>query len=318
MSGGKSDVPQIFDRALLWERRRRLVARAGQGGGNVPDFLLQHVCDDICERLSFVQRTFASALVAGALNGVAGRALIERCGVSKVVDVEPVAGLRAQCSGEPVAGDEEALPVQGEAFDLAISALALQFVNDLPGALAQIRRALKPDGLFVGVILGGATLRELREAMLMAEGELTGGASPRVAPFADVRDAGGLLQRAGFALPVSDAETVTVSYASALDLMRELKAMGATNVLHERSRVPMTRGLLFRAAEIYGARFGGDDGRVPATFEFVTVTGWAPDESQQKPLRPGSARVRLADALGVAEVPAGEAVGPGEGDGGDD
>jgi hypothetical protein len=164
-----------------------------------------------------------------------------------------------------------------------------------------MRRALRPDGLLLAALLGGATLRELRDAWLTAEGEISGGASPRVAPFADVRDLGGLLQRAGFALPVVDSETVTVTYADPLALMRELKAMGTSNMLVARRRQPVTRGLVLRAAEIYADRFGAADGRVPATFEIITLTAWAPDESQPKPLRPGSAQTRLADALGVKE-----------------
>jgi NADH dehydrogenase [ubiquinone] 1 alpha subcomplex assembly factor 5 len=165
----------------------------------------------------------------------------------------------------------------------------------------QMRRALRPDGLLLAALLGGATLHELRDAWLTAEAEISGGASPRVAPFADVRDLGGLLQRAGFALPVVDSETVTVTYADPLSLMREIKAMGASNMLASRRRQPVTRGLVLRAAEIYTDRFGAADGRVPATFEIITLTAWAPDESQPKPLQPGSAQTRLADALGVKE-----------------
>ena len=182
-----------------------------------------------------------------------------------------------------------------------MSALALQLVNDLPGALVQIRRALKPDGLLLAALLGGDTLKELRQAWLVAEAEVMGGVSPRVAPFADVRDLGALLQRAGFALPVVDSETVTVTYPSPLALMREIKAMGASNMLTSRRRVPVTRRLLARASEAYLERFALPGGRVPATFEILTLTAWAPDESQPKPLRPGSARTRLADALGVPE-----------------
>jgi NADH dehydrogenase [ubiquinone] 1 alpha subcomplex assembly factor 5 len=165
----------------------------------------------------------------------------------------------------------------------------------------QVRRALKPDGLLLASLLGGETLKELRQAWLAAEAELTGGASPRVAPFADVRDLGALAQRAGFALPVVDSETVTATYASPLVLMQELKAMGASNMLVARRRRPVTRGLLLRAAAIYAERFAAADGRVPATFEILTLTAWAPDPSQPKPLRPGSAQTRLADALGTRE-----------------
>ncbi|MFN0217743.1 MAG: methyltransferase domain-containing protein [Hyphomicrobium sp.] len=207
---------------------------------------------------------------------------------------------------EAILVDDGALPFETESLDLVASALTLQLVNDLPGAFAQIRRALKPDGLMLAALLGGETLKELKESWLVAEDETTGGASPRVAPFADVRVLGGLLQRAGFALPVADSEIVTARYNSALALMRELKGMGASNMLSARRRMPVTRALLMRAAAIYTERFSDPDGRVRATFEIITLTGWAPHESQQKPLAPGSATARLADALGVAEQPAEE------------
>jgi SAM-dependent methyltransferase len=200
-----------------------------------------------------------------------------------------------------VVAEEDALPFADASLDLVVSGLSLQLVNDLPGALVQIRRALKPDGLLLASLLGGTTLKELREAWLAAEAEISGGASPRVVPFADVRDMGALLQRAGFALPVVDSETVIVTYANPLALMQEIKAMGASNMLIARRRTPVTRALLLRAAEIYAERFAGFEGRVPATFEILTLTAWAPDESQPKPLRPGSAQTRLADALGVSE-----------------
>ena len=187
-----------------------------------------------------------------------------------------------------------------------VSALALQAVNDLPGVLVQIRRALKPDGLFMAALFGGDTLSELRQSFAQAEAEIEGGASPRVAPFADVRAMGALLQRAGFALPVTDTERVTVRYASPLAWLRDLRRMGATNPLAERRRVPLRRATLLRAMEIYGERFADPDGKVRATFEIVWVSGWAPDASQQQPLRPGSAKTRLADALGAVEVGAGE------------
>jgi hypothetical protein len=188
--------------------------------------------------------------------------------------------------------------------------LSLQLVNDLPGVLAQVRRALKPDGLLLAAMLGGNTLFELRTALLAAEEEVEGGASPRVAPFADVRDLGGLLQRAQFALPVVDAETVVVTYADPLALMRELRGMGAANVLRARSRKPLRRATLLRSLEIYAQRFGLAGGRIPATFEILTLTGWAPHESQQKPLQPGSAKMRLADALRTTEHPAGDIARP--------
>lgn len=191
----------------------------------------------------------------------------------------------------------ETIPLEPETLDLAVSILSLQEANDVPGMLVQIRRALRPDGLFLGAMAGGDTLRELRESLLAAEAELTGGASPRVAPFADVRDVGALLQRAGLALPVADVETVTVRYGDMFSLMRDLRAMGVTNTLVARSRRPATRGLFLRAAEIYAERFADPDGRIRATFSILWMSGWAPDASQPKPLRPGSAKVSLASVL---------------------
>jgi SAM-dependent methyltransferase len=205
-----------------------------------------------------------------------------------------------------VACDEEALPFALGSLDLVVSGLSLHLVNDLPGTLAQIRHALKPDGLLLAALLGGETLRELREAWILAEDEILGGASPRVAPFADVRDLGSLLQRAGFALPVVDSDVVTVTYSSPLALMREIKAMGASNMLVTRRRTPVTRRLLTRASQVYLERFGLADGRVPATYDILTLTAWAPHESQQKPLAPGSAQARLADVVGVRERRANE------------
>ena len=205
-----------------------------------------------------------------------------------------------------VVADEEALPFRDGALDLVVSALSLQFANDLPGVLVQIRRALRADGLLLAALLGGDTLTELRQAFAEAEAEMEHGISPRVAPFADLRELGALLQRAGFALPVTDVDRVSVRYASPLALMHDLRRMGATNVLTERQRKPLRRATLMRMIEIYGERFADPDGRVRATFEIVWLSGWVPHESQQQPLRPGSAQHRLADALGTKEQPAGE------------
>ena len=205
--------------------------------------------------------------------------------------------------------DEEALPFRDASLDLVVSALALQFVNDLPGTLIQIRRALKPDGLFLAAMIGGDSLTELRAAFAEAEAEVEGGVSPRVAPFADLRDLGALLQRAGFALPVTDVDRVTVRYASPLALMHDLRRMGAGNALTERRRTPLRRATLRRMLEIYAERFADADGRIRATFEIVWLSGWAPHESQQQPLAPGSAKTRLADALGTREISAGEKAG---------
>jgi SAM-dependent methyltransferase len=264
------------------------------------DFLLQRFCIEVEERLSLIQRDFSAALVLGAHGGAVG-ALLDRLGVKQITEAETVADLLPSRSALKVVADEEALPFAEASFDLIIAPLTLQFVNDLPGTLLQIRRCLKPDGLFIGGLFGGATLQELRHAWLEAEAEISSGASPRVAPFADVRDLGGLLQRAGFALPVVDADSFRVRYASPLALMQELRAMGAGNVLSDRRRVPVSRGLLLLASQIYVDRFADPDGRIPATFEMLVMTAWAPHESQQKPLQPGSAAMRLADALGTNE-----------------
>jgi SAM-dependent methyltransferase len=292
-----ADPIRLFDRALLARRRARVAASATEH-----DFLLARVADDLAERLAIVRRSFPLAVNLGAHHGLVSQAIRGIAGVERVIDVDATAAalLHGKTSLRVVAEDD-ALPFADASLDLVVSGLSLQLVNDLPGALVQIRRALKPDGLLLASLLGGATLKELREAWLAAEAEISGGASPRVAPFADVRDMGALLQRAGFALPVVDSETVIVTYATPLALMQEIKAMGASNMLIARRRTPATRALLLRAAETYAERFAGPDGRVPATFEILTLTAWAPDESQPKPLRPGSAQTRLADALGVSE-----------------
>lgn len=289
-----SSPSAIFDRRLLALRQARAAAHPP-----LPDFLLERVAEDFAERLAIVRREFRLALNLGRHPRLVRRALAPLPNVGLLIDAELAPESRPGVLA--VGADEEALPFADATLDLVVSALSLQLVNDLPGTLIQIRRALKGDGLFLGALLGGATLKELREAWLVAEEEITGGASPRVAPFADVRDLGSLLQRAGFALPVVDSDTVTVTYPSSLHVMREVKAMGASNMLSARRRVPATRGLLMRACEVYTDRFGRADGRVPATFEIITLTAWAPHESQPKPLRPGSAKRRLADALNVKE-----------------
>jgi SAM-dependent methyltransferase len=262
-----------------------------------PDFLLARVADDFAERLGIIRREFHHAASVGAFNGLLARRLSALPNVGDIIDVDPALRFDTPDGNLKVAAEEEALPFAVRSLDLAVSGLSLQLVNDVPGVLVQLNRALKPDGLLLAALLGGETLTELREAWLLAETEMLGGASPRVAPFADVRDLGRLLQRAGFALPVADSDIVRVTYASPLALMREIKAMGASNMLVERRRTPVTRGLLLRAAEIYQERFGLPEGRIPATFEIITLTGWVPHASQQKPLAPGSAKMRLADVL---------------------
>jgi NADH dehydrogenase [ubiquinone] 1 alpha subcomplex assembly factor 5 len=299
----------IFDRALLQQRRLRAVrmakAAARGGGAAPPDFLLERVAEDLVWRLGAVKRHFAQAVVLGGFPGQVAQRLGTVPNIGTILETDTDAGLFAtpgpRDHRQTRIADEEALPFDEASLDLVVSGLALQWVNDLPGSLIQIRRALKPDGLMIAALMGGRTLFELREAFLLAEAEMEGGASPRVAPFVDVRDVGSLLQRAKFALPVTDIDTVSVTYAGPIALMHELRAMGAGNVLMARRRTPLRRATLARAVEIYRQRFGLQNGRVPATFEIVTLTGWAPHDSQQKPLAPGSARMRLADALGTQE-----------------
>jgi SAM-dependent methyltransferase len=301
MAQGRMQGPIIFDRELLHRRRVRAAALGPAA------FLLERVAADMAERLSAVTRRFALCADLGTPGDVVRRALAGR--VDTIIAVEERPAAHARHGANAVVADLEALPFGDGALDLAVSALALQFVNDLPGTLAQIRRALKPDGLFIGALIGGASLLELRESFAAAEADVEGGASPRVAPFVDLRELGALLQRAGFALPVTDIEGLAVRYASPLALMHDLRRMGATNALIERRRVPLRRATLRRMMEIYGERFADPDGRVRATFEVVWLSGWAPHPSQQKPLAPGSARSRLADALNTREISGGEKAG---------
>ena len=226
--------------------------------------------------------------------------------MGEVFYAESVYEYAARCPRPTIVCDEDLLPFANGVFNLVVSGLALHRVNDLPGSLIQIRRALAPDGLFMAAALGSNALSELRECLLEAEEEIERGASPRVSPFGDVRAYGALLQRAGFALPVTDAEDVTVIYPSPRELMREIRVLGGGNVLTARSKRPLSRRTLARAEELYRTRYGTPDGKVTATFQFVFMSGWAPDPSQQKPLAPGSARARLADALNTEERSAGD------------
>jgi SAM-dependent methyltransferase len=293
-----AENPMIFDRALLRSRRRRAAALGPA------TFLLDRVAGDLAERLATVLRRFELAVDLGTPGDAVRTALARLESVGKIVaaDVMPDAA-----RGEIfIATDEEALPFGDATLDLVVSALALQFVNDLPGVLVQVRRALKPDGLLLAALLGGETLTELRQSFAEAESDIEGGVSPRVAPFADLRDLGALLQRAGFALPVTDVDRVTVRYDSVFGLMHDLRRMGATNALLARRRTPLKRATLQRMAEIYAERFADEDGRLRATFEIVWLSGWAPHPDQQQPLKPGSAKARLADALGTREISTGE------------
>jgi SAM-dependent methyltransferase len=296
--------PRLFDRAL----HRVRLDRAAPGYG-AADFLKARAAADAVERLEAIMREFPLAVDLGARNGAFAQALAlsdAKAKVGALIEADLSARMLGGRGGMRVQADEERLPFADESLNLVVSLLSLHWTNDIVGALIQLRQALKPDGLFLGAILGGATLTELRQCLTQAEAELWGGAGLRVSPFADVLDAAGLLQRAGFALPVADLDRVTVRYASVLELIRDVRAMGENNVLTDRARKPLTRPVLARTAEIYADRFSESDGRVRATFEIVTLTGWAPHPDQQQPLRPGSAKMRLADALHVKEQSAGE------------
>jgi len=285
-------VAEITDKRLL----RRRLARAHKGGDRRAGFLIEHVTADLVERLSAIERRFEVAVAHGGQTSALADALLASGKAGSVIRLEPTAAA-FPAAGAGVVGDEEALPFAPASLDLFVSVLALQWTNDLPGTLIQIRAALRPDGLLLAAMTGGRTLTELREALAAAESEIRGGASPRVVPAADVRDLGALLQRAGFALPVVDRDALTVRYSSAFDLFRDLRAMGATNVSPERERRPTRKSVFLRAGEVYAERFSDPDGRVRATFEIVSLSGWGPHESQQKPAERGSGKVSLAAAL---------------------
>lgn len=286
-------APRLFDTAL---RRARL--ERAKKSGQTDEFLMPRVAEEMAERLLPVLRDFPNAVdllsrgtdIADALKAV------PRIGTLKRASDEADADIKIS---------DETLPFAAGSLDLVVSALALHWTEDLPGLLVQIRRALKPDGLFLAAVAGGETLTELRRAFAEAESETLGGLSPRVIPFADVRDLGALLQRAGFALPVVDSERLTIRYQDIYGLFRDLRSLGATNPMLARAKKPLRRETLAKLDEIYRTHFSDPDGRIRATVEIVWMSGWVPHESQQKPLRPGSAKARLADALGTVEIPSG-------------
>ncbi len=304
MTGTVPEGASVFDRRRVRLNRDR--AAAGFAGA---DFLVREVADRLADRLLDIRRTFPLALDLGCHRGEFGRVLAGRGGIERLIQADLAPEMAALAGGSAIACDEELLPFAEGSLDAVFSCLSLHWVNDLPGALVQIRRALKPDGLFLAAFFGGETLVELRQAWLEAESIVEGGVSPRVSPFADLRDAASLLQRAGFALPVADADRLTVTYPGALALMRELKAMGEANAQIERRRSPTRRDTLAAAAALYQQRFAEPDGRVRATFQVIHLIGWAPSAEQPKALRPGSAAQRLADALGTEEKKAGEKTG---------
>lgn len=271
-------------------------------------FLHRRAAEDLAERLEAIPREFPRALIYGAPTLMAG-AIAVRPELAGRIGAITLADASSALVPRGAAFTPDAWPFEAESFDLIVSPLALHWANDLPGALIQARRALKPDGLLIATLFGGETLMELRLALIEAESELLGGASPRIAPFADLQDLAGLLQRAGFALPAADKDRVTVRYAEPLRLLADLRAMGETNALATRATHSLSKRLVARTLEAYHARASEPDGRVRATFDLMTLTGWAPHASQQQPLKPGSAKTRLADALGVRENSAGEKPG---------
>jgi len=276
-------APPLFDRALLRVRQRRVRT------GAPATFLLDRVAEDMRDRLHAVLREFGHAVDIGSPAARLGEVLAGRAGKLTRIDLPD--------------DESQGLGLMPGSLDLAVSALAFQFVNDLPGTLVQIRRALKPDGLLLAAMLGGDTLTELRQSFAVAEAECEGGISPRVSPSADLRDVGGLLQRAGFALPVTDLDRIVVRYDNAFGLMRDLRSMGATNILNERRRRPTRRATMLRMAEVYQERFADSDGRIRATFDVLWLSGWAPHESQQKPAKPGSAKASLEAAVKSVKRP---------------
>lgn len=302
-----TDAMQVFDRKLVQRHRERAAA-----GFASADFLIRESAVRLADRLLDVTRTFPLALDLGCHAGALGEELkaSPKIGALVQADVSPALARAARAAnGRPaICADEEFLPIAPQSLDLILSNLSLHWVNDLPGALAQMRMALRPDGLLLATLFGTETLKELRGVLIDAEMEVAGGIAPRVSPFTDVRDAGNLLTRAGFALPVVDAETVTVTYSDMFKLMADLRAMGETNTVIERRRVPTRRDVFLRAAALYAERFSDARGRITATFQIISMTAWAPHASQQKPLRPGSATARLADALQAKEISLPDAV----------
>ena len=298
--------PQIpFDRALLRQRHDRAAANYAEH-----DFLVAEVTERLLDRLDDISRPFANILNLGCHRGLAGQIMSARPDAEFIIQCDlsermTTLAHKSNSLAHNIASavvDEEALPFAEESFDLIVGALSLHNVNDLPGALIQANRCLRPDGVFLAAMFGGRTLWELKEVIMLAESETTGGVTPRVSPFGDVKDLGNLLHRAGFALPVADSETITVRYENPLKLFADLRGMGESSILNARSRKPLRRDTLMRTAHLYQERHGGEDGRIPVTFEIVNLTAWRPHASQPKPAKRGSATMSLAEAL---KTPAG-------------
>ena len=296
---------RVFDRASVRRHRDRAAADLG-----AHDFLFREVAERLADRLADVARDFPTALDLGCHTGQFAEVVGGRGGIERLVQADLSPAMLGRAKGLRLAADEELLPFRPHSFDLVVSVLSLHWVNDLPGALVQINRALKPDGLFLAAILGGGSLPELRQAWLTAEATLESGASPHVSPFVDIRDAGGLLQRAGFALPVVDGDEISASYADPFALMRELRGMGESNAVRQRRHRFSRRQTVMAVADAYITAFADAGQRVPASFQVLYLTAWTPHDSQPQPLRPGSAKSRLAEALGVPERLAGEKAAP--------
>lgn len=294
----------VFDRHSVRRHRDRAAAELGRY-----DFLLRVVADRLADRLLDFARPFPVALELGAHGGQFAAVRGSRGGIERLIQTDLSARMLSRANGMRAVCDEEHLPFASGRFDLVLSNLSLHWINDLPGALIQARRCLKPDGLFMTAMLGEETLTELRQSLLVAEAEISGGVSPRVSPMAGLRDAGALMQRAGFALPVVDSDRITLTFTDPFALMHELRGLGETNAVRQRLIGPTRRELFARAAIHYHERFADAEGRIPATFDILYLTGWAPHESQQQPLKPGSATSRLADALDAEEKSAGEKAG---------
>jgi SAM-dependent methyltransferase len=299
-----SSAIEIFNRRLLRQRRDRAAKNIGDF-----DFLFVEVASRLMERLEVVKRNFPLVLDLGSAEGKLAALLQRRPGTDKVICMDTSIEMARKIKGAAVVADEEFLPFRPASFDAVVANLNLHWVNDLPGALLQINQALKPDGLFLAALLGGESLRELRQCLMEAELAVSGGASPRVSPLIDLRDMGALMQRAGYALPVVDSDVITVHYSSPLKLMRDLRGMGASNATHNRLMKATRRQVMLEASRLYYERHADAEGLVPATFQVIYAIGWSPHASQQQPLNPGSATHKLADALQTVEVGAGEKVG---------
>lgn len=304
-----TSVTTVFDYKQIRRARDRAAPRLKKA-----DFLLERAVDDICERLAGIQRQFNRAVFFGDSQNRLSSRLAEQTTLtpdSFIVEADLsqkmlITADRSKSKHNTIVYEEEGFPFAPASLDLVVSVLSLHKVNDLPGALIQIRQALKPDGLFIGCLFGGETLTELRQAFMTAELELGTGVSPHISPFADVRDLGSLLQRAGFALPVTDSDLVTVNYDTVFNLMDDLRAMGETNSLITRSRKPTKKSLMLKLAEIYTQNHTASNGRISSTFEILFCTAWSPAPNQQQPLKPGSAKTRLANALGTDEIALGQ------------